>query len=126
MVLCGWKAHKKPLQWYPAYPCICSSITAFDFPFDDMIEELEQMGDHISNGINDSTKRAPQVDRGKSIKQFIDVHLEGEHVSQRHFEELTHMILQAMGSPVPKLVTPPMVRDIPSTPAEKTNHPTLG
>lgn len=43
---------------------------------------------------------APQLDKGKSIKHYIDVPLREEPTPKTHFEELAYTILQTLNSSV--------------------------
>lgn len=46
---------------------------------------------------------APQLDKGKSIKYYVDVPLREEPTPKTHFEELAYTIFQALNSSVLEL-----------------------
>ena len=61
--------------------------------------------DHDNDERGDSTRRASRLDKGKSIKQSTGIHHDKEPVTHKHFEDLAHAILRAVGSRVPKVAT---------------------
>ncbi|KAK9214314.1 hypothetical protein WN944_006302 [Citrus x changshan-huyou] len=70
-----------------------------------------------------SRKKPPHgaklVNKGKSVKQSTGIQPDEEPVTHKHFEDLAHAILRAVGSRVPEADTSPVTQDVPPPCGEK-------
>ena len=86
---------------------------ALDVPIDNQILGHDGVEDHNSDERSESTRRAPCLDKGKAVKQSTGIHPDEEPVTHKHFEDLAHAILKAVGSQVPEQAVSPVTQDIP-------------
>lgn len=92
---------------------------ALDVPSDAMMADFTRVRDDNSEEVGNLARRVTQPNKGKSIKQSTSIRLNEEPVSRQRFEQLAHIILQAMGSKIHEPTLPPNTQDAPPTQAEK-------
>ena len=84
-----------------------------DVPVDNQMLGHDGAEDHNSDERGDSTRRASRLENGKSVKQLAGIQPDEEPVTHKHFEDLAHTILRAVGSRVPKAATSPVTQNVP-------------
>ena len=68
--------------------------------------------DHGGDERGDLTRRASRLEKGKSVKESTGIQPNEEHVTHKHFEDLAHAILRAVGSRVLEAATSPVTQDV--------------
>ena len=76
-----------------------------DVPADNQMLGYDGAEDHDGDERGDSTKRASRLEKGKLVKQSAGIQPDEEPVTHKHFEDLAHAILRAVGSRVPEAAT---------------------
>lgn len=92
---------------------------ALDVPADNQMLGYDGAEDHDSDERGDSTRRASRLEKDKSVKQSAGIQPDEEPVTHKHFEDLAHAILRAVGSRVPKAATSLITQDVPPPRGEK-------
>ena len=98
--------------------CACATM-APDVPADNQMLSHDRAEDHGSDKRGDSTRRASRLEKGKFVKQSIGIQPDEEPVTHKHFEDLAHLILRAVGYRVPEAATSPVTQDVPPPRGEK-------
>ena len=88
-----------------ASTCACATM-ALDVPADNQMLGCDGAEDHGSDERGDSTRRASRLEKGKYVKQSAGIQPDEDSVTHKHFEDLAHAILKAIGSRVPEAALP--------------------
>ena len=116
--VCGDMRKKPPHAAKLAGTCACAAM-APDVPANNQMLGYDGAEDHGSDERGDSTRKASRLEKGKSVKQSADIQPDEEPVTHKHFENLAHVILKAVGSRVPEAATSPVTQDVPSPHGKK-------
>ena len=84
-----------------------------DTPPEGLMADPLRMGDDSNGESSDTVRRVARLSKGKGIKQSIGIRQDDEPISHKHFEDLAHTILRAVGSQAPKSSLPPVTLDAP-------------
>ena len=85
-----------------------------DVPPEGLMGDPTRMRDDSSIEGSDPARRVARISKGKGIKQSTGVRLVEEPISHKHFEDLAHAILRAVGSRAPESSLPPVTLDAPT------------
>ena len=114
-----WGVRKKPPHGAKFVgTCACATM-APNAPADNQMLGHDGVEDHGSDERGDSTRRASRLEKGKFVKQSVGIQPNEEPVTHKHFENLAHAILRAVGSRVLEAATSPITQNVPPPGGEK-------